>query len=112
VAIALGHGNQFIAIENRFDDSDIGEMRASDIGIIDGNDVFWIEIVFKIVQNRFGCEMERPDMDSNVMGSLCHGIPIRIIQAATEIAIVDHEGVTGSQNLLAHHVHQVDKGAS
>jgi len=37
-------------------------------------------------------------MDSDVMGSLGHGIPIRIIQTATEIAIVDHKGVTGSQN--------------
>jgi hypothetical protein len=67
MAIALGDGNQFAFIEDRFDHPDIGKMGASGIGVVDGNDIPGVEFIFKVFQDGFGREMEGPHMNGNVV---------------------------------------------
>ena len=55
-------------------------------------------------------EVQRADMDGDVLIALCRAFALGVMQGAGEVAVVDHEGIAGPQHLLAHLVDAGDEG--
>lgn len=109
VTIALHEGDPFPLVKNRADDAHIIEMGASPVRIIHQEYITRVNIITKILNNGLRRQVQGSHMNGDVLRTLHHRVSFRIAQGGTEIPIVDHEGVTGSPNLLGHLVDQVDK---
>ena len=55
-------------------------------------------------------EVQRADMNGDVLIALGGGIALRVMEPVGEIAVVDHKGIAGPEDLLAHLVDAADEG--
>ena len=88
----------------------VGEVRAAGIGIVDRIDVTWMHVAVEGAHHVLAGEVQRADMDGDVLIALRGGIALRVVQRVGEVAIVDHEGIAGPEDLLAHLVDAGDEG--
>ncbi len=110
MAVRLAEGDDLAVGEDRPDQAHIREVRAAGVGVVDGEDVALMHIAVEEAHDVLAGEMQRADMDGDVLIALCGAFAVGVVQGAGEIAVVDDEGVAGPQDLLAHLVDAGDEG--
>ena len=110
VPVGLHQGDEPPLVEDRADDAHIAEVGATQIGIVDGDDVSRMEIVLEGLQHGLRRVVEGADVDGDVLAPLHHRVAVGVAEAVREVARVDDEGVAGAQHLLRHLVDEVDEG--
>ena len=86
------------------------EMRAPGVGVVDGVDVARMHVALEGADHVLAGVVQRADMDRDVLVALRGGIAVRVVQRVGEVAVVDHEGIAGPQDLLGHLVDGGDEG--
>ena len=110
VPVGLHQGYEPPLVEDRPDDADIAEVGATQIGIVDGDDVTRVEVVLEGVEHGLRRVVEGADVDGDVLAPLHHRVAVGVAETVREVARVDDEGVAGAQHLLRHLVDEVDEG--
>ncbi|MNL32456.1 hypothetical protein D3C87_1543060 [compost metagenome] len=110
MAVRLAEGDDPAIDEDRPDQPDVIEVGAAGIGIVDGVDVTRMHVTVEGADHVLAGEVQRADMDRDVLVTLGCRIAFGIVKGAGEVAVVDDEGVAGSQDLLGHLIDAGDEG--
>ena len=102
MAVRLAEGDDLAVGKDRPDQAHIGEVRAAGIGIVDGEDVALMHVAVEEAHDVLAGEVQRADMDGDVLIALRGAFALGVMQGAGEIAVVDDEGIAGPKDLLAH----------
>jgi hypothetical protein len=85
-------------------------MGAAGIGIVDRIDVSWMHVALEGAHHVLASEVQRADVDRDVLVALRRRVAVCIVQRAGEVAVVDDEGIAGAQNLLGHLIDAGNEG--
>ncbi|MCY1300720.1 hypothetical protein D9M70_502970 [compost metagenome] len=110
VAIGLAEGDDPAIDEDRTDQPDVVEMRATRVRVVDRIDIARMHVTVEGPNDVLAGEMQRADMHRNILVSLRRRVALGIVQRARKIAVVDDEGIAGPQYLLGHLVDAGDEG--
>ena len=100
VPVRLHQGDEASLMEDRPDDADVAEVGATQIGIVDGDDVTRVEVILEGVEDGLRRVVERSNVDGDVLAALHHRVPVSVAETVREVARVDDEGIAGAQHLL------------
>ena len=78
--VGLRKGDRLAVREDRPDETDIGEMRAARIGIVDGEDIARMHVIAEEADHVLAGPMQGADMDRDIAVALGDGIAVRVIQ--------------------------------
>ena len=79
-------------------------MCAACVRVVDTEDIAWMDVITEFFEYCLALEVQRSDVDGNILVALHDGVAVRVAKRRREVAGLDDEGVAGAENLLTHEV--------
>ena len=91
-----------IAFKHRYEGSQIRQVIAAVVGVVEEKDVAFVNIALKELGHRAGGKGQRADMDRHMLG-LCNQASVEVADRGREIAArIEDLRIGGAQHRLAH----------